>query len=154
MTERLSSFLGSDLLRLVTDGERLLDIKGEYSDYSFAVFPFAKAYEGFLKKLFLEIGAINKYQYESDHWRVGRALNPLLEKEIRHTESVYDRIVEICGGTELAETLWQAWRRGRNQIFHFFPRRYKNLTLEDAKEIVREILSAMEKALEECKVST
>lgn len=153
MSNKLRDFLGGELLPLWADGEKLLaTVNPVYSDYSFVVFPFAKVYEGFLKELFFKIGAINEGQYKSDHWRVGRALNPELEKSLRHTESVYDRMVELCGGVSLADTLWQVWKRGRNQIFHFWPGRSKPLALEEVKEIIREIEQAMEKALEECKI--
>lgn len=152
MSSKLVAFLGPELLPLYQDGEKLLSSALEgLSDYSFVIFPFAKVYEGFLKKLFLEIGAINEWQYNNDRWRVGRALNPQLEKEWRH-ESVYDRIVEHCGGQNLADQLWQVWKRGRNQIFHFWPGRNRALTLEEAKEIIKEIGAVMEVALADCKL--
>lgn len=153
MSSKLEEFLSSELLPLFRDGEKLLaNAPVGLSDYSFIVFPFAKVYEGFLKELFLRIGAINKWQYENDRWRVGRALNPQLEKELRHSESVYDRIVAICGGEPLAEALWQTWKRGRNQIFHFWPGKSKPLSLVEAREITDEIQKVMELALEDCKV--
>lgn len=155
MTDKLRDFLGPELLPSFADGEKLLaSASGGFSDYSFVVFPFAKIYEGFLKKLFLKIGAINEYQYDNDRWRVGRALNPQLEKEYRHTESVYDRLVDYCGsnGTSLADELWRVWKRGRNQVFHFWPGKSKPLGLDEAKEVVGEIEKVMESALTECRV--
>ncbi len=168
VTEHLKNFLGLELLPLWDDGQKLLasasggfsDLGpqaqprtaiGQMSDYSFVVFPFAKVYEGFLKKLFLQIGAITGEQYNNDRWRVGRALNPELEKEFRHVESVYDRIVAHAG-VGLADELWRVWKRGRNQIFHFWPGRTKPLTLAEAKEIVGEIEMVMEKSLVLCKI--
>ncbi len=163
MSSSLEAFLGPELLLLYQDGEKLLStVNPVYSDYSFIVFPFAKVYEGFLKKLFLQIGAINEFQYNNDRWRVGRALNPQLEKDQRHTESVYDRIVSLCGpafaqgsgearGISLAETLWEAWKKGRNQIFHFWPGRSRPLSLNEARGIILELEQAMEAALTECK---
>ncbi|MBI3559071.1 hypothetical protein HY085_01630 [Candidatus Gottesmanbacteria bacterium] len=106
------------------------------------VFPFAKVYEGFLKKLFFKIGAINQEQYESDHWRVGRALNPQLESNLRH-ESVYDFLKP-----DLANILWQAWKNGRNRIFHFWPGKNKPLSFNEAKVIIEQINKAMETGLE------
>lgn len=155
MSNQLSDFLGRELLPLFEDGEKLISsvsaMNAVYGDYSFTVFPFAKVYEGFLKKLFLQIGAIDNYQYNNDRWRVGRALNPQLEKDLRHTESVYDRLVELCN-PELPEVLWRAWKRGRNQIFHFWPGRTRPLSFSEAKEIVGEIEEAMEAALRECAI--
>ena len=153
MSNSLEAFLGSELLPLYHDGAKLLESAPiGFSDYSFVVFPFAKVYEGFLKKLFLQIGAINEYQYNNDRWRVGRALNPQLEKDLRHTESVYDRIVNYCGGVELADKLWQAWKKGRNQVFHFWPGKTQPLSLEEAKVIILEIEKTMEEALYACRI--
>ena len=162
--------MGPELLPLCKYGESLVASvstmnpalpagRQVYSDYSVVVFPFAKVYEGFLKKLFLQIGAISEQQYNNDRWRVGRALNPQLEKprlpagrDLWHTESVYDRLVILCN-PELPEVLWNAWKRGRNQIFHFWPGRNKPLALDGAREIIKEIEMAMEKALENCRIS-
>ncbi len=155
----LEDFLGPELAALFTDGEKLLaSAGGGFNDYSFVIFPFAKVYEGFLKKLFLKLGAIDERQYYSDHWRVGKALNPQLEMELRHEESVYDRIVNLCGsdpgeGTKLADILWNAWRDGRNRIFHYFPDKHKTISFEEAKTVINQIKSAMEAALESCKIN-
>lgn len=147
------NFLDPPLLSIWNDGEKLLaSSSGGFNDYSFVVFPFAKVYEGFLKKLFFQIGAIDENAYRNDRFRIGRALNPQLERDLKHDESVYDRIANFCGGTDLPEHLWKAWKRGRNQIFHFFPNEYRPLSFQEAREIVREIKGAMEMAFEECEL--
>lgn len=154
MTPQLQDFLGPELAALCADGEKLLaSAGGGFRDYSFVIFPFAKVYEGFLKKLFLAIGAISEGQYNSDHWRVGKALNPQLERELRGKESVYDRIVNLSGDSHLADVLWNAWKNGRNRVFHYFPGLHKNLSLEEARSIINQINQAMEMALKECKMS-
>lgn len=152
MSEKLSGFMGSELLAIWQDGEKLLasDTAG-FHDFSFIIFPFAKVYEGFLKKLFFQIGAINEYQFKSERWRVGRALNPELEKEFRHEESVYDRMISRCS-VEMADRLWETWKKGRNQIFHYFPQHFRHLSFEEAKGLVNEIEGTMELALGECRV--
>lgn len=153
MTEKLQNFLGPDLCVLCRDGERLLaSAGGGFTDYSFIVFPFAKAYEGFLKKLFFQLGAITERQYNSDHWRVGKALNPQLEKELRGEESVYDRILNLCGDQTLPDVLWNAWKNGRNRIFHYFPGTHQGLSFEESRSIIKQLENAMEVALVECKI--
>lgn len=148
MSEDLKNFLGPELLGMWADGDRILaSASGGFHDYSFAVFPFAKVYEGFLKKFFLKLGAINEHQYNSDHWRVGKALNPQLEKDLRHDESVYDRIVELPGGQILADALWNAWKEGRNRVFHYFPGLHTPLSFEKAQTIILQINEAMEMAV-------
>lgn len=150
------NYLSEGQRGLIEEGLYLLeDVKNHpdvrITDYSYLVFPFAKAYEGFLKKLFLDLGFIPKNVYEGDHFRIGRALNPHLEKKLRH-ESVYDRISSHTGNTQLADKLWSIWKKGRNLVFHYFPHNLRALTLTDAENIIEEMLSVMTKATEESKL--
>jgi hypothetical protein len=115
------------------------------SDFSYLVFPFAKAYEGFLKKLFLDLSLISKESYESDRFRIGKALNPSLEKHLRH-ESVYDKIVNLKN-RELAEKLWINWKKGRNLVFHYFPHNTNALKFEEANTIIKDLLDVMQEAV-------
>ncbi len=123
-----------------------------FHDYSFIVFPAAKAYEGYLKKVFLDMGFITPEDYHGKHFRIGKALNPFLEKRYRNNESVYDKIVTHCGGKELADTLWEAWTNGRNVVFHWFPDEKKAVSFEEAEEKIKQIVGAMDKAFEGCKI--
>ncbi len=150
------NYLSAGQKGLIEGGLYLLnDIKAHpdinISDYSYLVFPFAKAYEGFLKKLFLDLKFIPQHVYEGDHFRIGRALNPHLEKFLRH-ESIYDKIVHLTGDKILADELWNVWKRGRNLVFHYFPHNLRALELVEAEEIINQILSVMQKAVAECKV--
>ncbi len=136
---------------LIEEGLYLLeDIKlhpdPKITDYSYLVFPFAKAYEGFLKQVFLDKEFITTYDYQSDHFRIGKVLNPSLEKRLRHI-SVYDKIIRTCGDQALAMELWQVWKIGRNAVFHYFPHNFKALTFDEAKEIIDRVLKVMEKTL-------
>lgn len=126
--------------------------EGEYrfKDYSYIVFPAAKAYEGFLKKLFLDMGLISRQQYNSDHFRIGRALSPSLPKRYR-SGWVFGRLAGYCGGEALPEQMWEVWKKGRNRTFHFFPHLSGNISLVEAKLIVEEIALMMEKALLGCR---
>lgn len=121
----------------------------QYHDYSFVVFPMAKAYEGFLKKLFFDLGLINKQQYGGDRFRVGKALNPNLPKRYQW-DWVYDKLSLACGGDEVPLQMWEVWKKARNRIFHFFPDHHKFITLQQARELIREIGEIMEKALIQC----
>ena len=114
------------------------------SDYSFLVSPISKAYEGYLKDYFLKTGVIDKFTYESDRFRVGKTLNPSLRYK---RFSVYQKLTEIdVKGEELAESLWDAWKFGRNEIFHYFPNNYKNLSQNEAEERINLLLRAIIKA--------
>lgn len=153
----LWNYFGTHQRELIEDGEYLFENAGLDSkvlnDYSFLVFPLAKAYEGFLKKLFFDLGFIDERTYNGNRFRIGKALNPSLERRWRH-ESIYDKLVSYCGGKDLANDLWQVWKKGRNLLFHYFPHNLHKLTLEEAKEIRDEMIQAMEKALSECKLIT
>src|SRR3989344_2725074 len=125
------------------------DSRFEYHDYSFVVFPIAKAYEGFLKKLFLDMGLIYKRQYLGEHFRVGSALNPNLPKRYR-TGWVFGRLVTSCGGEELPMALWEVWKKARNRIFHFFPDHHEFISLDEAKQLIDELDRVMSRAVEGC----
>lgn len=123
-----------------------------FHDYSFVVFPAAKAYEGFLKKMFLDLGFIRYEDYVGKRFRIGKALNPFLEKRLRDSESVYDRIEKYCGGKELADLLWDAWTNGRNLVFHWFPEDKKAISFKEAEDKIRMIINAMDKAFKGCDI--
>lgn len=149
-------YLSAGQKGLIEEGYILLDETKEHlstklTDYSYLVFPFAKAYEGFLKKLFLDLGFIDQYQYEGDHYRIGKVLNP----NLRHAlgpHSIYEKLLHYCGDTTLADELWDAWKQGRNLLFHYFPHNLRAITLEEAEELINEIIQVMQKALTICSI--
>ena len=144
-----SSFLTKEQKDLIEDGRRLSDwVKNQppngFSDYSFLVAPFAKAYEGFLKVFFLKKGLIEERDYNSDRFRVGKVLNPALQNK---RWSVYRKIMERGEkGEAIAERLWQSWKQGRNLIFHYFPHNLHRLTMKEAEERINGILSSIDEA--------
>ncbi|MEN9389689.1 MAG: hypothetical protein RLY61_773 [Candidatus Parcubacteria bacterium] len=149
----LWSYLSDYQKGLIVDGEMLLDhlhlFKHDISDYSFLVFPFSKAYEGFLKKFFLDIGLIKQDAYYSDDIRIGRLLNPGTTKR-----SGGDLYLLLCkherGGKELSDILWDAWKKGRNEVFHYFPHNFKKLNYDEAISLITQIAAAMEIAVTQC----
>jgi hypothetical protein len=138
------SYLSGHQVELVADVEiilKRLQIKDPISDFSFLVSPIAKAYEGFLKDFFLKIGIINDNDYASDRFRVGKTLNPSLRYK---RFSVYQKLSDFDEkGEELAEMLWDAWKFGRNEIFHYFPENYKNLSQNEAEDRIGLLLRAI-----------
>lgn len=136
---------------LASQSYELLEQNGNKQDYSFAIFPIAKAYEGFLKKLFLDMELISQRQYIGEHFRIGKALNPNLPKRYR-SGWVWDKLTQSCGGVELPLQLWEAWRRGRNKIFHYFPDEKAHIDWAEAREIVNNLAEAMGNAVTGCGV--
>ncbi len=140
---------------LVKDVELILSRLQKFdhiSDYSFLVSPISKAYEGYLKDFFLKIHIIDQYNYESDRFRVGKTLNPSLRYK---RFSIYQKLIDIDeSGEELAEILWNAWKYGRNEIFHYFPNNLKTITRDDAEDRIYMVLTAIIKSGEFLKSSS
>lgn len=151
-----SKLLEEDLSELLNEAFLLYEKASTWSeafhDYSFVVFPAAKAYEGFLKKLFLDLGFISKEDYYGKRFRIGRALNPQLEKRFRAHESIYDRLARFTGDKILGDELWQTWKQSRNLVFHWFPDEKNAVTLEEAKLRVEMVIASIDRAFKECKM--
>jgi hypothetical protein len=149
-------FLDPDVKELIDEAVLLLmvapQLPEKFHDYSFIVFPAAKAYEGFLKKVFLERGFITKEDYIGKRFRVGKALNPSLDVKYREKESVYDRLADYCGGRELADEAWETWRLCRNQLFHWFPNEKNAVSYAEARERVNMIFNTMDKLCGGCNI--
>jgi len=137
-------YLTGHQTELVNDVEvilKRLQIQDPVSDFSFLVAPIAKAYEGFLKDFFLKLEIISPQDYESDRFRVGKTLNPSLRYK---RFSVYQKLTDYDEkGEELAENLWDAWKFGRNEIFHYFPESYKSLSKNEAEDRIGLLLRAI-----------
>lgn len=151
-SSRLWQYFSAGQKGLIQEGLFLFNDTKEHAnahitDYSYLVFPFAKAYEGFLKQLFLDLGLINKYQYESTHFRIGKTLNPNLSKHLGKN-SVYQLLVVRLGSHELPDQLWAAWKNGRNLLFHYFPHNLRAITVSEAELLIQEIMTAMECAIQ------
>lgn len=148
-------YLGEDLQELLKASlllsQKVNDWSEKFDDYAFVVFPAAKAYEGFLKKLFLDMGFITEKDYYGKHFRIGKSLNPSLPKEFRK-EWVYGKIGKYCGGKDLGDKLWEVWKYARNLTFHWFPKEKNAISLGQAKYLLTEIINVIDQAFKECKI--
>ncbi len=151
----LWKYLLQEQREIVEDCERLIEDAHLHpkmlTDYSYIVFPMAKVYEGFLKKFLLDTELISESQYESNHFRIGKVLNPNLPDHLR-IEGLYEKICSHVGRPDLADRFWQTWKRGRNLLFHYFPGNLQRITLTEAMEIAQEIGSTMGLAVTACKL--
>lgn len=139
---------------LILEGEYLMNdvIRHQtykFKDYSFLIFPYAKAYEGYLKQLFKDIDFISHLDYISDHLRLGKLMSPNLIGRLGE-RSLYKKIKEATS-KELADRIWETWKLGRNQVFHYFPHNLRAVTFEEAEQIVQRIIDTMEEAYTELK---
>ncbi|KKQ53030.1 MAG: hypothetical protein UT19_C0013G0040 [Candidatus Woesebacteria bacterium GW2011_GWB1_39_10b] len=150
------NYIDQDLQELLKQALLLVDKVGswdeKFHDYAFIVFPAAKAYEGFLKTLFHDLGFITDEDFLGRRFRVGKALNPSLESRFRKKESVYDKLVDFCQGKTFPDKLWETWSRGRNLLFHWFPNERNAISFDEAKDRVSEILGTIDLAFKECKI--
>jgi len=121
-------------------------VREPMGDYSFIVFPMAKAYEGFLKKYLFDLGLISQHTYEGKRFRIGRALNPDIYENHRDEYWLYDDVVKRCG-KDTAQALWNTWLTCRNRVFHFFPKEKGYLSLAQAEKRLDMIKNAMSKAI-------
>jgi len=123
-----------------------------FHDYSFVVFPAAKAYEGFVKKFAVDLGILPDKKVRSRLFRVGKSLNPALPPKFRNESWIYGDLEELCGqnedGDSVAQIMWEAWRQGRNKLFHFFPGHEEFIDLNFARKKIELIVSAMKMAVE------
>ncbi|MCX7881503.1 MAG: hypothetical protein N2482_03290 [Patescibacteria group bacterium] len=147
-------YLSQNQKDLISEGYYLMDeiIKNhsyQFKDYSFLVFPFAKAYEGFLKQLFKDIGFISHLDYISDHLRLGKLLSPQLVGRLGE-RSLYKKILQRSS-VDLAQKIWEVWKLGRNQIFHYYPHNLKAISFFQAKEIIEKIIETMKEVYEKLK---
>lgn len=159
MIEETSGFwqyLSPDMRALVRDGEFLIEdsirhtpplaSSGAPTDFSYLVFPFAKLYEGFLKKLFLDAKIISEREYHSDHYRIGKTLSPNMARRLAG-RSAYKQITDRYGD-QLAARLWHTWKEGRNLVFHYFPHNLRSLSRIQAVELVNQLVGTMREAEE------
>lgn len=148
-------YLHEDLKELLRESVLLVgrveNWEEKFHDYAFIVFPAAKAYEGFLKTFFLDLGFIKSEDYYGKRFRVGKALNPALDRRYRKKEGVYDQIVKYCKGRTLADNLWTTWKECRNLLFHWFPNEKNAISFKEAEDKVTLILNTMDEAFKECK---
>lgn len=148
---KLWAYLSQSQKDLISEGQFLIkevsrDQAYQFKDYSFLIFPFAKAYEGFLKQLFRDIKFISHLDYISDHLRLGKLMSPSLIGRLGE-RSLYKKIKEAAT-KDLADRIWNIWRLGRNQIFHYFPHNLKAVSYDEAIKIIDEILTTMNEGYE------
>ena len=144
--QKVKDYLPKEQIALLDDVQYLLKIlpKNHINDHCFLVSSISKAYEGYLKNFFYKIGIISAEEHDSDRFRVGKTLNPSLRYK---RFSVFQKLSDLdASGEELAEALWDAWKFGRNEIFHFFPGKIKYLTREEAEDRIRLLLNAIIKS--------
>ncbi|OGJ37253.1 MAG: hypothetical protein A3A82_03765 [Candidatus Pacebacteria bacterium RIFCSPLOWO2_01_FULL_47_12] len=145
-----SSYLLPDVQTQVTIAlqlyEREYAVPGKFQDYSFVVFPMSKGYEGFLKQYFFDLLLITTKTYESNRFRIGRALNPDLRENQRDDWWLFDDITRLCG-ERTARLLWETWLECRNRTFHYFPKQTTLFDLATSGKQIERLATTMKTAI-------
>ena len=127
--------------------EREERMKTMYESYSFVVFPMAKAYEGFIKLYLKKTGILNRSDYIDVKFRIGRALNPDISDRHKDEWWLFDDLERACG-KDTARAMWNAWIECRNHVFHFYFDDEIEMDLEEAKNKLIQMNTAMAKAMQ------
>jgi len=149
------TLLNNEQQALVTISVELFEketgINSAWRDYSFIVFPISKAYEGFLKQRFFDLGLIDEKTFKGKRFRIGKALNPDIHERSKDEHWLFDDLEQMCG-TQVAQELWETWLHCRNRVFHFYPQGNNLITLNKAEELLIQVSSAM-KTVIECQIT-
>lgn len=149
------TYIDLDLQKMVVLAYKLLEQQevslDRFDDYSFVVFPMAKAYEGFLKTFLLKTELINDFTYNDRRFRIGRALNPDVSPRHRDHFWLYDDVARYCSAA-VAREMWETWLACRNRVFHYFPKHRQVLTLSQAREYLKRMETSMHQAIT-CEIS-
>lgn len=132
--------------------DREIELQSKLSDYSFIIFPTAKAYEGFLKAYFFKLGLISLHTYEGTRFRIGKSLNPDIHPSRQSDDWVYGDLNHMCG-PDTAKLLWQTWLECRNRVFHYYIRKEHSLSLTAAKNKLDQLIEAI-KAAYSCEITS
>ncbi|MFA9288461.1 MAG: hypothetical protein ACEQSA_01100 [Weeksellaceae bacterium] len=142
-----SKYLGKDILYLRYDSLILLDkLENDlhvFSDYSFVVSPFAKAYEGFLKKILVDVGAISKDELKSKpSLSVNSYFHPVEGSMVKYTS-------DAAREKAIPAVIYTVYQECRNEIMHFdiyqHPSKKAIRNIEEAKFFIKRIEDAIEK---------
>ena len=151
------NYIDNDLQNLFLESEilsnKVATWEEQFHDYSFVVFPAAKAYEGFLKNLFLDMGFISEKDFLGKRFRIGKALNPELATQEKFAKkSVYNKLSLFCKGDSIPSTLWDVWKQSRNLLFHWFPMEQNAIRFDEAKLRLQMITKAIDTVYTTCKL--
>jgi hypothetical protein len=149
-TSKLWNYLTPEMRDLVVEGERLLEscqLQGDVQikDFSYLVFPWGKLYEGFLKKVFLDLKFITPEDYYGNEVRIGKLLSTGMGNKPAHRLSIMSELSSSkILGENLTKAMRSVWKNSRNSVFHFFPDNVYKLDIDTAKKRINEVVKCME----------
>jgi hypothetical protein len=146
----LWEYMTPEMRDLALEGDKLLNsclLQSDdgMQDYSYLVFPWGKLYEGFLKKIFLDLKLITPEDYFGNEVRIGKLLSTGFGSKPPHRLSIIKELSSSkIFGENLTKVMRSVWRNARNTVFHFFPNNVYKLDLETAKKRIQEVVRCMD----------
>ncbi len=109
------------------------------SDFSVMVFPSAKAFEGYIKKLLLTIGLITEKEIKEDPYKsiIGKILNG---------EEIKKKLLDKKRGRSIPKLLAVQWELCRNIILHYDLDQPEIIKKEEALKKIDDIYEAIKKS--------
>jgi hypothetical protein len=147
---KLWEYLTPEMKELAAEGEMLLNscvVTGnkEIKDFSYLVFPWGKLYEGFLKKIFLDLGFITSEDYYGNDIRIGKLLSTGGRNIPPHRLSIVKELSSTkVFGENLTKIMRGVWKNSRNLVFHFFPDNFYKIDLVTSRKRINETIKCME----------
>lgn len=127
---------------MIKQRDQVFRLTTEFNDYSFVVFPFAKAFEGVLKKILVEAGFLKEGELlEDPSLSINKYFNPVGNQKI--LESVKDKTRDKA----IPYVIYSTYQECRNQIIHYDSYRDNRVkSLDEARFYLERIEDAIEKA--------
>jgi hypothetical protein len=149
-SKEFDEYVGDDIVDLYYDSVRMLnhfmDTQNKnvpsLSDYSFIVFPFAKAYEGILKKILVEANLIKEADLlEDPTLPIGNYFNPV------GNNAIFNSLKDRTRDKAIPFVIYSTYQECRNQIMHYDSYRDNRIkSIEEARFYIYRIDDAIEKA--------
>ncbi len=146
ISKEFELFVGDDIVDLKEDSYKLYNRYSEMhsplSDYSFIVFPLAKAYEGILKKILVKTGVLTEAELlQNPNITINRFYNPL-EKG-----AIYQTLKDKTRDKVIPHVIFSVYQECRNQILHYDQYRDNRIdNIEGAYFFMQRIEDAIVKA--------
>lgn len=140
-------FLGKEILQLRLDTQKLIELNdledNNFYDYSFIIQPYAKAFEGFLKKVLVELKIVGLEEFKVDpSIPINKFFNP-------KDGIVKDNLPDKKRDKAIPSVIFSVYQECRNDILHFdLYRDHRIKDVNGAIFLYRRISDAIEKTYE------
>ncbi len=147
-SNEFDEFVGQDLIQLRKDSNNLLKEANEsttyISDYSYIVFPMAKAYEGILKKVLVEAQLVKEEDIQYDpNVPINNYFNPV------SNTTIFNLLADKVRDKSIPHTIYATYQECRNQILHYDSYRDNRLTsLNEVEFYLMRLDDAAQKAVD------